>query len=389
MLIDWMGPGDLDVLTWTPGEGADDPGATAAEAYGEISAALRGRGAEVLMERVFGRIEAAETVCAARRGVLGPDADHAPAPTYIEGRPCNGTAVAGIHIIAARPAVGGSSEVICQNGTPCGRLVDGADARYFGLSDIARLLGRKDRKPDSEVREILHQAIRLLEDRKWSFHDVRRTWFFLDDILSWYDDFNLARNEVFGELGLLPETPADLIPASTGIRGRNPCGHRCTLDLLAIRPADKRRIEWTALKNPLQNEAPEYGSAFSRGLSAATPRCRFFFVSGTASINEAGDTVHRGDFDGQTQRTLDNIESLLASSGAALDDICQATAFVKRSEDFVRLRSILKDRGLDNLPMVFVVDDICRDDLLVEIDAMAMVPVTGGVDTIGPARSSA
>lgn len=299
-----------------------------------------------------------------------------PPPTFIEGRPCRGATVAGIHVIAARPVVGGLTEIIRSNGTPCGRLVDGADASYLGLSDVVRILDETDRDPGGEVRDSLYWTNRMLNERSWSFHDVRRTWFFLEDILSWYDEFNRARNEVFTELGLLNGPGRGLIPASTGIRGRNPHGHRCTLDLLAIRSADHSELDWSALVNPLQNEAPEYGSAFSRGLSAVTPRSRYFFVSGTASINEAGATVHPGDFDRQTERTLDNIESLLSSSGASMDDICQATGFVKRREDFVRLRSILKSRGLDSLPLVFVIDDICRDDLLIEIDAMAMIPVS-------------
>ena len=61
-------------------------------------------------------------------------------PTHVEGVPCNGSGVAGIHLIAARPATAGSSEVIEWHGTPCGRRVDGDDASYLALSDLARLL---------------------------------------------------------------------------------------------------------------------------------------------------------------------------------------------------------------------------------------------------------
>jgi len=57
-----------------------------------------------------------------------------------------------------------------------------------------------------------------------------------------------------------------------------------------------------------------------------------------------------------------------------MDDICQATAFVKRRDDGRRLFSILDARGLGDLPLICTVDDICRDDLLVEIDATAVIP---------------
>lgn len=209
----------------------------------------------------------------------------------------------------------------------------------------------------------------------WSFGDVCRTWFFLDGILSWYDEFNHARNEVFTEFGLLNGARPGVIPASTGIRGRNHHGHQCTLDLLAVKARPGRELSVALLHNPLQNEAPEYGSAFSRGLSLSTDQDRTFFVSGTASIDEAGATVHPGDFDRQAIRILDNIESLLGSRGAAMNDICQATAFVKRLDDGRRLVSILNSRGLGDLPLICTVDDICRDDLLVEIDATAVIPL--------------
>ena len=75
----------------------------------------------------------------------------------------------------------------------------------------------------------------------------------------------------------------------------------------------------------------------------------------------------------RSRRTLDNIESLLASGGAVFDDICQASAFVKRPEDVERLNRILKLRGLENLPLVCTIEDVCRDDLLVELDATAVI----------------
>jgi len=229
-----------------------------------------------------------------------------------------------------------------------------------------------------ETREALLLAGEILREHDWSFAHVRRTWFFLDDILSWYDDFNRARNDVFKTFGLLNGSPKNMIPASTGIRGRNARGHRCTFDLIATRRLEGRELSVERLRNPLQNEAPEYGSSFSRGLSVTTDRCRYFLVSGTASIDEQGNTVHAGDFESQAKRTIDNIESLLASGGAVFDDVCQASAFIKFPEDVERMRRILRLRGLDNLPLVCTIEDICRDDLLVELDATAVIARQSG-----------
>jgi enamine deaminase RidA (YjgF/YER057c/UK114 family) len=373
-------PGDLSFITWSAdGEGSDGEGEVR-RAYEEIGQRLDAANLVILSERVFGEVSTAGPVGAIRAAAFGEDTDNAVIPpTYIEGAPCAGNGVAGIQVIAARPSTIDSVETIDRGGVPCGRRVVGFDASYLALSDLARLLPAKVRtRPSDEAREALLLAGEMLREREWSFADVRRTWFYLDDILSWYDDFNRARNDVFKSFGLLNGSPKSVIPASTGIRGRNARGHRCTCDLLATRPLEGRELSVERLRNPLQNEAPEYGSSFSRGLSVTTDRCRYFLVSGTASIDEQGNTVHAGDFDSQANRTIDNIESLLACGGAVFEDVCQASAFIKFPEDAERMRRILRLRGLENLPLVCTIEDICRDDLLVELDATAVIARPSG-----------
>jgi enamine deaminase RidA (YjgF/YER057c/UK114 family) len=369
------GPGDLVFITWSAHSLATGAREDVRHVYSEIGRRLREDDLVVLHERVFGEVASAASIAELRAVALGEGSDNAAIPpTHVEGIPCIGSGAAGIQVIAARPSTVDSSEILEWHGAPCGRRVDGKDASYLSLSDLARLLPSEARsQPADETREALLLADQMLRGCEWSFADVCRTWFFLDDILAWYDDFNRTRNEVFENLGLLNGSPASVIPASTGIRGRNARGHRCTFDLLATRPLAGRTLSVERLRNPLQNEAPEYGSAFSRGLSIATDRCRYFLLSGTASIDEHGNTIHPGDFDCQARRTLDNVESLLASGGAVFDDICQASVFVKHLEDVERLHRILKLRGLDNLPLVCTIEDICREDLLVELDATAVI----------------
>jgi enamine deaminase RidA (YjgF/YER057c/UK114 family) len=373
-------PGDLSFITWSAdGDGADGEG-DVRRAYEEIGQQLNAANLVILSERVFGDVSTAASVVDIRATALGKDTDNAMIPpTHIEGAPCSGSGVAGIHVIAARPLNADSVETIACGGAPCGRRIVGDEASYLALSDLARLVPAEGRiRPEDETREALLLAGELLREHDWSFADVRRTWFYLDDILSWYDDFNLARNGVFKTFGLLNGSPQSMIPASTGIRGRNARGHRCTMDLLATRPLEGRELSVERLRNPLQNEAPEYGSSFSRGLSVATDRCRYFLVSGTASIDEQGNTVHAGDFNSQAKRTIDNIESLLASGGAVFDDICQASAFIKFPDDVERMRRILRMRGLENLPLVCTIEDVCREDLLVELDATAVIARPSG-----------
>ena len=380
MLWVHSGPGDLSFITWSADAGAAAADGNLRDAYQGIRQRLDNDHLVILNERVFGDVSTAASVVEIRAAAFGDDTDNAMIPpTHIEGAPCNGDGVAGIQVIAARPSTVDSVETINWRGAPCGRRIVGNEASYLGLSDLARLLPADVRtRPADEAREALMLAGEMLRERDWSFADVCRTWFYLDDILSWYDDFNRARNDVFKSFGLLNGSRHSMIPASTGIRGRNARGHRCTFDLLATRPLEGGALSVERLRNPLQNEAPEYGSSFSRGLSVATDRCRYFLISGTASIDEHGNTVHAGDFDSQANRTIDNVESLLASGGAVFDDICQASAFIKVPEDVERLRRIFRRRGLEGLPLVCTIEDICRDDLLVELDATAVIARPSG-----------
>jgi len=375
MVVGSSGSGDLIFLTWLPEGEQQGLDSVVRHAYAEIVRHLNDRNAVPLQERIFCDLIVADAVIAARADVLtGTIAAQIP-PTMVEGSPAFGGSIAGIHVIAARTADPESVRTITRQKAPCGRWISTEDADYFALCDVGRLVETSSPiSAAAQTRASLLLTVDLLDASGWSFSDVCRTWFYLDDILSWYDEFNAARNEVFTDLGLLNGAHSGIIPASTGIRGRNPRGHRCTLDLLAVKAKPGRHFAIDTLHNPLQNEAPEYGSAFSRGLTLATGGSRTFFVSGTASIDETGATVHPGDFESQTRRTLDNIESLLSSRGAVMDDICQATAFVKRRDDHRRLLSILDARGLKDLPLVCTIDDICRDDLLVEIDATAVIP---------------
>jgi enamine deaminase RidA (YjgF/YER057c/UK114 family) len=380
LLWEHSGPGDLSFITWVADSGGPDGEGGVRRAYEEIRARLSAADLLILNERVFGEVSTAASVVDIRSAAFGEDAENAVIPpTHIEGAPCTGNGVAGIHVIAAHPSTADSVEVIERGGVPCGRQITGSEASYLALSDLVRILPADARTgPADEAREALLLAEEMLRERDWSFADVRRTWFYLDDILSWYGDFNRARNDAFERLGLLNGSPKNVIPASTGIRGRNARGHRCTFDLLATRPLEGRALRVERLHNPLQNEAPEYGSSFSRGLSVATDHCRYFLVSGTASIDERGNTVHAGDFDAQARRTIDNVESLLASGGAVFDDVCQASAFIKSPGDVERLRRILKLRGLEQLPLVCTIEDICREDLLFELDATAVMARRSG-----------
>ena len=65
------------------------------------------------------------------------------------------------------------------------------------------------------------------------------------------------------------------------------------------------------MTTPTLNEAPLYGSDFARGMRIEEANKVALHVSGTASIDEAGRTVHREDIDAQADRMLVNVATLL------------------------------------------------------------------------------
>jgi enamine deaminase RidA (YjgF/YER057c/UK114 family) len=101
-------------------------------------------------------------------------------------------------------------------------------------------------------------------------------------------------------------------------------------------------------------------------------------ISGTASIDENGATIHIGDFRAQLRRTLQNITGLLAAEGATWKDIVRTTCYLRDIDrDYAAFNeertAFYKEQGLDPLPASTGIQAIlCRPELLVEIEAIAM-----------------
>ena len=136
------------------------------------------------------------------------------------------------------------------------------------------------------------------------------------------------------------------------------------------------------------NEAYEYPkpSAFSRGLRLDIKGITILLISGTASVDENGQTVHAGDFRAQTWRTYRNITGLLEAEGATWKDVVRTTCYLRDIErDYEAFNEIraqfFKEQGLDPLPASTGIQAIlCRPDLLVEIETMAIFESHSGRD---------
>ena len=149
-------------------------------------------------------------------------------------------------------------------------------------------------------------------------------------------------------------------------------------------PADRPPIEKKIVQAPhILNEAYDYfprPSSFSRALTINIAGTRLMFISGTASVDEKGNSVHVGDFRAQLWRTFNNISELLKADGMTWHDIVRTSCYLRDIErdykDFNEVRTAFYSwLKLDPLPASTGIQArICREDLLVEIEAIAVLP---------------
>jgi enamine deaminase RidA (YjgF/YER057c/UK114 family) len=145
---------------------------------------------------------------------------------------------------------------------------------------------------------------------------------------------------------------------------------------LAALPVEKRAI--TNLR--VLNEAYDYQkpSSFVRGMRIDLNGLTILLISGTASIDEYGVSVHIGDFRAQLRRTYHNITGLLEAEGATWHDIVRTTCYLRDIErDYEAFNEertkFFQEQGLDPVPASTGIQAIlCRPELLIEIEAIAM-----------------
>ncbi len=145
---------------------------------------------------------------------------------------------------------------------------------------------------------------------------------------------------------------------------------------IANAPIQKRAITNTSvLKEAFAYEKP---SSFSRGMRIDLNGLVILLISGTASIDEQGKSIHIGDFRAQIRRTFSNIAALLEVEGATWKDVVRTTCYLRDIErDYEAFNeertAFYIKQGLDPLPASTGIQAIlCRPELLVEIEAIAM-----------------
>lgn len=339
-------------LTFTP-----LPGENLFDLCRRLAAQLRERAATPLHLLAFGNATAAAAGTAALEKSFG----RVDFPvTWVEGAEGAGKTIAGIQLYAFTGEVGR----IQVDGRVLGSVFTAGGARQCFIGGLMH--SDKSLSPAEQTRQTLEMLQTVLARGGFDLADTVRTWFFLENILAWYDDFNSARTKIYS--GVKFRTGS--LPASTGVGAKNPAGTALALAAWAFRPLEKS-AHAQEIASPLQCPAPAYGSSFSRAMEISSDASRRLFISGTASIAPGGKTLWAGDTRKQVELTMDVVEAILRSRRMDFSALTRATAYFRHPADAKIFNDWLKANRLEAMPVVSAQCDVCRDDLLFELEAEA------------------
>jgi enamine deaminase RidA (YjgF/YER057c/UK114 family) len=282
--------------------------------------------------------------------------------TWVEGAGCGDNAIAGMQV---RAITGARVRTLSDNGMVT-RIWSDALATQCVVNPI--LPAQTQAAAPEQAREVFKKLQTGLAAAGMTMKDIVRTWFYLDDMLSWYGEFNRVRNDLFARNELRPPC----LPASTGVGGRNPMGAALAAAAWAVRPHDDAARVLYFAPSPEQCPASAYGSAFSRAVEIGCAGFRRLLVSGTASIARDGKTEHIGDTRAQIERSMQVVAAILDSRRMTFANAAFATAFFKHPADAPLFAGWLAQHGQQSLPVVSAGCDICRDNLLFEIELEAV-----------------
>ncbi|MBW2526752.1 MAG: hypothetical protein JRI23_21395 [Deltaproteobacteria bacterium] len=337
-----------------------------------------------LQERLLGPMDAREELLDLRRQALRSHHLDEDSPcAFVDGRPSGAHGGLGVQLWGVSSGADGSVTVrtVAGAGHGRGRLLSAPDVRLLWLCDVDGRSedGRLLADTSAQAQRMLTSAVAGLAAHGFTLAQVARTWIFLRRILDWYDEFNRVRTAVFEEHGLTGARGAPPFPASTGIQGSR-AGEECTMELLAVAGAGGATSLEVVAESERQNRPFTYGSAFSRAMSLTWHGGETLLVSGTASIGSDGRTRHVDEPEAQAVETLLAIAALLEPRGCRLSDIAAGTVYFKDATARAAFQRVERQLELPRLPLLPMHADVCRPELLIEIEAAALVPTERRTD---------
>ena len=248
------------------------------------------------------------------------------------------------------------------------KLVEIGRARHLFVNNATDppVNGAPSRFRDHSDR-MFRTVAKILAEHGASFSNVLRTWIYLARVDADYPEVNSSRDTFF------QQEKIERFPASTGIGARtHSTTTKCALDVYALLNPEISQIE--IMTAPTLNEAAEYGASFSRGIKMTLSESTYLFLSGTPGVDENGAVTGAGNVRAQMERMLLNVEELLRAQGASWNDLTHAVTYLKSPDQLELFEDLCAQRGIDDVPHSIVCAELCRPDLVSEMEAVAVIP---------------
>lgn len=242
--------------------------------------------------------------------------------------------------------------------------------RHLWAASCANLAKDSERQTKLLLNEYV---MRLLNEGCTLEANCVRTWFFVNDIDNHYAGVVKARNDVFVTQNLTDKTH---FIASTGIGGRQANPHVLSqMDAYAVTPLQPGQVGYLYAADHL-NRTSDYGVSFERGAYVDYGDRRQVYISGTASIDNKGEIMYRGDIRRQCQRMWDNVEALLSEAGCDFGDVNAIVCYLRDPADYEVVRGLFEEKfgareGRQATPHLLVQAAVCRPGWLIEMECMA------------------
>ncbi len=281
--------------------------------------------------------------------------------TWLEGDGGEWAPIAGTQVFAISSC---TPQRIRIDGRIVGVVYEGADARHCLLGDLRPCDAGLSR--EMQAREIYKTISTALHLVGMNVTDLIHTRMFLSDIATWYDAFVQARHSAIQEIGLVDCR----LPVSTDVGALNLGGVAVVGDALAIQPKNGR-CDIRAVPHLVVTPGLPQGESATRALEATFPGLRRLWVSGMASTDPAGVTVHGGVARDQIAYVMKGMHAVLASRGFGWHDVLRAVIYLNRMADVALFEEVCREQDVPRMPHLAVHGELFRKELLFEMEIEA------------------
>lgn len=304
-----------------------------------------------------------------------------PLVSVVAQKPLDGELVLEVHSL---PAVSDTEPILEEKFTPSVRYLRITAENYREIIVGGLCAGDFNLSVREQSKEAFRKAEEILQAEQMCFGDIVRQWNYLQDITAvvqgnqCYQDFNDVRSRFYAS----SPWPSGY-PAATGI-GTQQGGIQ--IDFNAV----KGEINIIPLDNDWQRPAHAYSDEvlishhtdrkkgtpkFERGKLLTKGQDAMIYISGTAAIR-GEESVVDGDILSQTEVTLENILHLIGLKASKKHlpthsgKLEMLRVYLKNEADARVVKEDL-DRLCPDVPIAYLFADVCREELLIEIEGIA------------------